>query len=260
MADMKTLTLGGKTFNIMDAEARAKAIPTVQVGGDTLTWDGNTEGKEPVFVGGEVSFYKVDDAAPVLDDCQNGLSVVFGGEVASFTYDDLLSAAEEFGTLGTEMFLSIPYNNFSVFDAVFPEKGTYFIAIDGAYVSSLTIPGYTGFGEKKIDPAYLYQPDWNQNDPNAPDYIKNKRKVLYVNFEDNYLYTDADCTVKATASEVRESMLNIIISFMGTVTLIPVMYIDTGTYVSISAIIGEADSMFALTQSFYTAEYVPETT
>ena len=29
MADMKTLTLGGKTFNIMDAEARANATPAV---------------------------------------------------------------------------------------------------------------------------------------------------------------------------------------------------------------------------------------
>lgn len=162
MADMKTLTLGGKTFNIMDAEARAKAIPTVQVGGDTLTWDGNTEGRE-VFEG---VFYKVSDITPSLDDFKNGCTLTASNNTSftlmgeEITGDAEMIIAGQFAVLFTEFNGNTP--------------GFYLYYAEGIYIAAISIPGYTGFGEKKIDPAYLYQPDWNQNDETAPDFFKNR--------------------------------------------------------------------------------------
>lgn len=166
MADMKTLTLGGKTFNIMDAEARAKAIPTVQVGGDTLTWDGNTEG----LVSNGVGHYKVSDATPTLNDFANGARL----QDTPFTAEELIDMGHgvlsyQFGVI----FVPKEAVGIDIQGVTFTEAGTY---IEGSSNEpwTLTISGYTGFGSPKIDPAYLYQPDWNQNDETAADFIKNR--------------------------------------------------------------------------------------
>lgn len=171
MADMKTLTLGGKTFNIMDAEARAKAIPTVQVGGDTLTWDGNTEGKVSSL---GIPLYKVSDAIPNKEDFANGAIVNLGEGEIPLDSESAQGVFMDDGFALMDVLAIVPYNGYDIDGLVFPEAGVYFISSDGTYVSYLTIPGYTGFGSPKIDPAYLYQPDWNQNDETAPDFIKNR--------------------------------------------------------------------------------------
>lgn len=66
-----------------------------------------------------------------------------------------------------------------------PEKGTYFAKYDeedyfitGIVLGDSNEPEITWDGSlfvgKKIEQKYIPQPDWNQNDENAVDYIKNK--------------------------------------------------------------------------------------
>lgn len=141
--------------------------PVVMEGGDTLTWDGNTEGREVAFG----TFYKVSDAIPTAEDFVNGGSLVVSvGESFGFTSGDLL---DDSGLLlGPEdTFVVVTAEGAEVVGA---SSGIYFFAIDSGYVTSLTIPGYTGFGQEKIAPSHLYQPDWNQTDETAADFIRNK--------------------------------------------------------------------------------------
>ena len=176
MADMKTLTLGGKTFNFVDVEARAKAIPTVEVGGDTLTWDGNTEGlvqfsPEALFPN---KLFRVSETVPPLEALENGYSVVYKGYGTIDCTKDFIRNPDDQGLcydLVNSTVVIVP----SDVNGVGLQKGTYFTSGYDSYVMSLIIPGYTGFGEKKkIDPEYLYQPDWNQNDETAANFIKNR--------------------------------------------------------------------------------------
>lgn len=127
--------------------------PFVKVGGDTLTWDGNTE--ELVSVAD--MFYKVSDAVPTMDDLANG--AIFGmtndsGESgASEIPLDSISLIGDMLLCG-EVFIATK-DNTTFEDFVFPKKGIYFIRNEGLYISSLTIPGYTGFAKEQIDPKVL---------------------------------------------------------------------------------------------------------
>lgn len=130
--------------------------PFVKVGGDTLTWDGNTEG----LVSYNNGYYKVSDAIITRNDVYNGLVLVFAGEEISldgeqaqsyFNRDDGYVELAEFVRI-------IPTDNYE--DPAnpgkfYPEAGMYLASESSEYVSSLTIPGYTGFAKEQIDPKVL---------------------------------------------------------------------------------------------------------
>lgn len=141
--------------------------PFTTVAGDTLTWNGNTEGLE-TFDG----MYKVADNVITMDMLSQGAIVTFNGQTASLA-DYLYDAGNGAIMFDVGMFLSVDMDD--------PESGT--TLSKGVYfaqgVSGLTINGYTGFVKEQIKPDALpdgigAQPDWNQNSPDAPDYIKNK--------------------------------------------------------------------------------------
>lgn len=113
--------------------------------GDTLYWDGNTEGLEVYDLGGGYTYYKVSDVVPTLDDFSKG----------AYSY---------FTRLGYEHYIqpiAISYynNDIWVSDAAIivdnenasVSKGTYFLAYDSYYLSYLTIPGFTGFEKDDIE-------------------------------------------------------------------------------------------------------------
>ncbi len=145
--------------------------PVVIEGGDTLTWDGNTEG---LVVAGDV-FYKVSDVTPSLADFANGGTVCTNGAYGDFpasevTEDGGIISIGSVAAVVTEDAVGVDFDGL-----VFTEAGVYFTYAPGfVEVTSLTIPGYTGFGQEKIAPSHLYQPDWNQTDETAADFIKNK--------------------------------------------------------------------------------------
>ena len=137
-----------------------KPFSEVVTGGDTLTWDGNTEGLVTALEG---MLYRISDKVITSADCKNGMTIgiVWDGEESRAQYDyDLLSENEAFvGFLQTEEAFFIPSDNF-VFElageAVFPKAGIY--VMEG--VASITIPGYNGFEQTIVTPMdEKYIPD-----------------------------------------------------------------------------------------------------
>lgn len=133
--------------------------PFTTVGGDTLTWDGNTEGLVSC-VDSISGFYKVSDATPTIEEIGNEFVTTWNDgyvenpgrefiEVASGVFRDIDSAAvcvvHESG-VGADM----------GWDMTFPEPGIYFIKEGEFYVSSFCAPGYDGFHKQsKLNIAAL---------------------------------------------------------------------------------------------------------
>lgn len=142
-----------------------------EVGGDTLSWDGNTEGRVTVELGGQMMVH-ISDAVPTLEDCTSGTHGVYSnGNASDYPYAAIEGGTAAFGVL-------LPYDGVMVaaYDGqqvdvsggngvflTFPKAGVYTVAAlneSGLHLSSLTIPGYTGFKTmqtvvKTIDPEYL---------------------------------------------------------------------------------------------------------
>lgn len=133
--------------------------------GDTLTWDGNTEG----LVSVDDMFYKVSDVALSLDDFSNGCLVKLyntssGGEsINEYSFSDVATSTENSnGVISVSSVISVSPEQVGIeYDGfVFPESGIYFGYVpDVARIASLTIPGYTGFVKKQINPKYLPKSD-----------------------------------------------------------------------------------------------------
>lgn len=173
------------------------------VGGDTLTWDGNTEGLTSITLPYGPTLYKVSDAVPSKDDFANGCTIFMyapessePGYVASVTPDNVQSifydgcAVFEDGAV-----MIVPYDNYDADGLVLPEKGVYFISMPDMYCGKFTIPGYTGFPTKAIktiDKQYL---------PGAASCTK-----FYNAQEDDYIYTDKACSIKASKNDVDEAL------------------------------------------------------
>lgn len=145
--------------------------PFGEVPGDTLAWDENTDDRVHADVDGAM-FVKVSDAVPTAADLSNGLTIdlsIPGGPVVNTLTIDGATAqssmiADGFGFL--DAIAIVPTDNYTTDPSVlgaaltFPEAGLYYMFAAGQMcVSSVTIPGYTGFTiTKKIDPAYLPDP------------------------------------------------------------------------------------------------------
>ena len=125
--------------------------PFETVGGDTLEWDGNTDGLVNF-----AEFYKVSDSTPTTNELQNGgiITIFAEGEGktdAEFSGDVVYSNADGAMVLvnGSILAFAVAWKDnadLSELDlGVFPEKGIYLFSVEGMHLSSLTINGYTGF-------------------------------------------------------------------------------------------------------------------
>ncbi len=123
--------------------------------GETLTWDGNTEGKVADSSG---MLFKVSDSIPTADNFIETTTniVVQNGNELEFTIpaEDIKSYIEDDGFLYYDSFAIVPYDNYTSaeFGYVFPESGLYFTSADGTYSKTLTIPGYN-FTETTVKPV-----------------------------------------------------------------------------------------------------------
>lgn len=148
--------------------------PFGEVNGDTLTWDGNTDGlfTMPVQVdmmGEEVPgvFCHISNVVPPIDVMRDnvGMRLVTNGIV--YEGEDLQSFSiyEDDGYAALLLIIVhiIPYDNYTVpnltssGDIIFPYKGIYVLYKEGEVANvTLTIPNYTGFTvTKKLDVKYL---------------------------------------------------------------------------------------------------------
>ena len=125
----------------------------------TIEWDGNTEGRVvvPFGDGDETSLVKVSDLTPEPDTFVGGsFGVTAEGEVGFMqitaeTIEDFRSEGVNAIMVGGGAFFVIYADGTNVDRAVFPEKGIYFIYVDGVqYNSSLTYGSI-----KKLDPKFL---------------------------------------------------------------------------------------------------------
>lgn len=132
--------------------------PTETIGGDTLTWDGNTEGKTLVFDIG----YKVSDVVPTLADVENGATMTLDNGVVIPSSG--IVCVEEQGVL----LFNVEGVAYAFVVHAFEDlpTGTYL----AAFVSSLTIPGYTGFTKEVLKKEVLPEHTHTADDMSAVSY------------------------------------------------------------------------------------------
>ena len=164
---------GGADWNAQEGEddyIANKPFGETTVMGDTLTWDGNTDGLISVMG----MMYLVSETVPTFEELQaggSGSGVDANGADITFTISaDAIMNAEAMG-VGTNLIMVM--NDLApIFIATqdgatyvegdnttsFDKAGIYFSSMNGAHHSSLTINGYNGFERTEIqtiDPKYL---------------------------------------------------------------------------------------------------------
>lgn len=127
-------------------------------GGDTLTWDGNTEGLESVDMGDGSFLYKISDATPSLAEAQQGFVMGKDAEPEEFVGEQIAFLNETiYAFMGGDPSygMVVLVDNADFFGVTIPSKGLYILgAPSDSYF--LTIPGYTGFPSvNKVPEEYL---------------------------------------------------------------------------------------------------------
>ena len=151
------VTAGTETIIKTEHLPEALRFGEETVGGDTITWDGDTTGLEAF----EGFAYKVSDVVPTADDLKMGFAIIYDSNgtqgTLSKTAEEIEAAggisAQEDGLITFEVVTVIPEGNTR---GVTP--GTYFMNYNGIVAKSFTVTGYTGFETTtitKIDPKYL---------------------------------------------------------------------------------------------------------
>ena len=181
---LKTLNFGGEDTYYLAPEWKNIAETTVK--GDTLTWDGNTDGLESGSVTGFGDFYLVQDKVYTLEDFTNGGSytqVITDDKVQTFTRDNITDLGGGVLTNPTNAtFRCVPVDNFEADGMSFPKKGVYFKKSSTNYLTSFTINGYTKttpLPNKYLDFIETVSPDtltWD-GDTTGKDYAMGLCKV-----------------------------------------------------------------------------------
>lgn len=253
---VRTVPTGGgcvqTDWNQNDSSAadfiKNKPFGDMPTGGDTLYWDGNTDGKVIALD----AYVHVSDVVLTKSDFANGAKIVVGvglGVLTIVEEDVIEGAINGIGLAFSDAGFCL--NETEAETVGFP-AGTYFLCTNElTYVSSLTIPGYTGFPvTKKIEEKYL---------PGAV--------ILYADnslADGGYLYTSedtSDTSKRMTKAELMEAIVGgsrvVIVCTISDVTayLAPTMVGAPENYgMAIALVFGSAPVIF------FTAEYVPETT
>lgn len=152
-SNMRSLTYTVNTGELKQLDQKylpdALQFGESETGSDTLTWDGNTEGLVCV----SDLFYKVSDATPTVDEVANGIEMVLSdGETISVDGATASAAVNEGESFGQAAFVMT--EEIAAVSGIQP--GLYLLRGGEIFVTSLTIPGYTGFPSvEKMDEKYL---------------------------------------------------------------------------------------------------------
>ena len=121
-----------------------KPFGETTVKGDTLTWDGNTEG----LVSAVNLFYNVSNVIVSMSDLANGYTITLGDTTATLPSESVTEIATGVLMLPDASVWFVSEEGIGVVlddGLVFTEAGVYFLRNGEAFTSSLTIPGYNGF-------------------------------------------------------------------------------------------------------------------
>lgn len=244
---------GNKTFDVMDGkDGQGGGVtswndlmdrPTETIGVDTLTWDGNTEG----LVSVANQFYKVSNAIVSMSDLANGCIVTVGDFIATLPSEAVTEIAT--GALmlvnGVALFISEEGIGVDLGDGlVFTEAGVYFLSDSDGFISSLTIPGYTGFAKEVLKPEIL---------PRAA-ILYTDGTYLY-NTEDTMSETNRISKAKLLAHVRSEDVVKIdrLIDGVTTIYFASVVSISDAYPYGIVIVSAGSDALY-----LYTAEYTAE--
>jgi hypothetical protein len=220
-------------------------------GSDTLTWDGNIEGRDVIY---EI-MYKVSDAIPTIEDFANGFRLTINnmGETVSFDSpsdwvideDGVISIQEPDGMIP---YVGIITEEASIETGFSP--GLYFLHFDASSLgdfgliltTQLTIPGYGKFEyNRPIEKQYL--PPIEAGNVQFP--------VFFIKeIGDRYIYKGSACDTKADKTDIANLQLFVLAMVSesnGVIARVNPLTIDTrGTYCTV--IVG-GNSLY------YTSEY-----
>lgn len=234
-----------------------KPFGDMPTGGDTLYWDGNTEGLvsgSGIADGEKINaYYKISDTVPTKNDFANGFTFAVKNPLDGTDVNIEISASDAqssfsddgFAILADGLFAIIPLGgyifSFNELEITCPEPGVYHITpmMVSAVANTLTIPGYTGFPvTKKMEEKYL---------PN------NHTRFYYVG--DDYLYSDlgvSKVTVEELKTAARKGLIIVQIGANSSMTCSPLdINILTNDVIEYCALTIWHDEFITL----YTAEY-----
>lgn len=138
---VSSVTIPGYSF------ASVYAASVHSGGMDTVTWNGFFN---YVVGSGSVTFVHVSTAVPTLADFANGVSFELSNGIVVELPASQIAEVDGIYVLGDCAWI-ITYDNYALEDGtVFQKQGVYFNEGGGAKVLSMTIPGYTGFGETSL--------------------------------------------------------------------------------------------------------------
>lgn len=226
-----------------------KPFGETPTGGDTLTWDGNTDGVKCF----EDSFYKMSDSCPTLEELQKGIATICFPERKATASGDEICVTDEGGGLLMITMSDVPVlivipNAPEVIEAGI-EPGTYFVSMGGVYTTAFTIPGYTGFPKvHKIDNHYLPETVVLYADSNC--YLYPYPYVWPEANEENRITMEVLQSILLSTSKILVSLIGVDSAY-----LLPIAITFNDGYGRIAAI-EDVDVIM----DFYTAEYTPTTT
>lgn len=167
--------------------------------GSTITWDGNTEGLLEVVMVNEgpakAGFYLVASDVAIVGDITVTEEIV--SSVGNQTITETLSKDGNVIIDSSGKLVIALEDNATVYtdgDATFtfPKKGVWFVRADvpglSEYTSSVTLHNGSFIDSKlkKLDPKF----------------IPNTKTIFYTKHDDEFLYTDSECTVMAVRDDV----------------------------------------------------------
>ena len=131
------------------------------MGGDTLTWDGNTQGLKNYSDTTQFWKCRISDVTPTLDQLKNGVTVVqksCDGKTREEIFEPF-DAIEyyEYSHSAHGNGYQIQFEEYRQSNGIVIEKGIYFFN-DGEreiYTAELKIPNFTGFPKEQVKQEYL---------------------------------------------------------------------------------------------------------
>lgn len=139
--------------------------------GDTLTWDGDISGKPVVSLdrgdGVIMTFCKLSEAVPTIEDLSNGISATVAGMGTNEITPEMITTGNGYIFANMLVIISEPNSVVGEVGATFAETGTYLmqqsLGEQTMYVTALTINNYTGFERTEVKPLDIkYLPESHQ--------------------------------------------------------------------------------------------------
>ncbi len=202
--------------------------------GDTLSWDGSTDGKLFIDLGEGYGFAKIGDNILAPEDVANGIAI--GMVDVDGTIDEVPMTGEEAQNMFADSFavftgaiVAVLNDNTEADGLVFPEKGIYFNRMpNGERVAYLRVNGYAGFATtttvvKPLDEKYL------------PDSVKGGGggKTLIISTEDMTTFTVNMKLAEALTAFSKRELVGAVLYMPG----------DDGAFAMYNLIVGDVSAV-----------------